>query len=238
MPDRDDAPMCKVPAADFDMGGDPKRRVRITRDFLIDQYEVTNAQLAAFVDANPDAKCTNGFGDDCTTGWRVTATGVHGFVLTPDVASLPASVPHAIAVRYCEWTGKRLPTEAEWELAARVDPATGVARAYPWGDTYESGNANVADAKRPGRANVGSFVKDRSPIGAYDMAGNSREHVADCFEEELPVCAELCIDPLIGSTCSDHASRSGESFNTAEEARLTRRLRVRGSAPAGWRCAH
>src|SRR5262245_24294801 len=70
MPGRDASPMCLVPRGELAMGDDPKRRVRISRDFYIDQYEVTNAQLAAFVDANPDAKCKSGFGDDCTTGWR------------------------------------------------------------------------------------------------------------------------------------------------------------------------
>jgi iron(II)-dependent oxidoreductase len=211
-PDRDHAPMCWVPPAEFTMGtpvepdrpqDGPARRVRITSGFWLDQTEVTIEQFAKFLDANPDVKCNGVHArPDCTSGWTDMEHSILGFNLTDANARLPAEATFVVAQRYCEWAGKRLPTEAEWELAARVDPATGVERTYPWGDTYEPGITNDhARVPHQGRLPVGSFPRDRSAVGVLDLGGNVAEITADCYRAVVPPCAEACVDPVVVSGC-------------------------------------
>jgi formylglycine-generating enzyme required for sulfatase activity len=179
------------------------RRVRITRGFYLDQFEVTVAQFARFLRSHGN-RCGEA---DCFNNAYEPPIDISNerFEVRPGTETLPmAHVAFRVAVAFCEWAGKRLPTEAEWELAARHDPVSKQDRLYPWGDTYRDGVTNCARDEcndgYPLEAPVGAFREDRSPIGAYDMGGNAYEWVNDCYRKNVE-CGDPCVDPSITDHC-------------------------------------
>lgn len=161
--------MVLIPAGVFLMGSAdgeqderPPHRVRLNA-FYIDKYEVTNAQYKAFMQAT---------GHAAPRYWKDKR-----FALP---TAPVVGVTWYDARDYCRWRGKRLPTEAEWERAARGPDGY----LWPWGNSYKEGYANVegdADGYRY-TAPVGSFEKGKTVEGVYDMAGNVWEWVADWYE--------------------------------------------------------
>ncbi len=83
---------------------------------------------------------------------------------------------------YCRWAGRRLPTEAEWEMAATVEPATGHKRRYPWGDGAPTAARASLDFGAGGTIDVRALPEGDSPVGCRQMIGNVWEWVADTFQ--------------------------------------------------------
>lgn len=171
--------MVYIPAGEFIMGTDktkekeippayglkkppyedekPMRKVFL-KAFYIDKYEVTHAQYRKFVGATrhpwPDY-------------WK------EGY--NPAWDNYPIfNVSWEDGNAYCQWIGKRLPTEQEWEKAARGTDG----RRFPWGNEYDSNNANTL---QKGITPVGFFKLDVSPYGVYDLGGNLIEWVANWY---------------------------------------------------------
>lgn len=167
---KDGAEMVLIPAGEFQMGSvdgfdDEKPVHTVYVDaFYMDVYEVTNALYKKFVDA------TGHSAPECRDNSTYNA---------PEQPVVGVSWHDAIA--YAEWSGKRLPTEAEWEKAARGGLK---AKKYPWGDKLTHGDANYSGTggkdRWDGTSPVGSF--SANGYGLYDMAGNVYEWCADWYD--------------------------------------------------------
>jgi serine/threonine-protein kinase len=165
----------EVPAGSFLMGSEagavderPVHRVSGSA-FVMDRYEVTNARYAACVQAG-----------DCSEPALASSFTRPAYFGAADYNDYPViHVSWGQAASFCAWAGGRLPTEAEWERAAR---GTADSRTYPWGDSApDCTKANLAgcvgDTDRVGRRPAG-----QSPYGVFDMAGNVWEWTADWYE--------------------------------------------------------
>lgn len=170
----DGAPMVLVPAGEFTMGSndgsdDEKPVHQVYLDaYYLDKYEVTVGQYAKFLEAT---------GFNGPPMWTTMDQPSHR--KRPIV-----NVDWSDASNYCEWAGKRLPTEAEWEKAARGTDG----RLYPWGNdpptplhaNYGKTGSHNYDALLP----VGTLEAGKSPYGVYDMAGNVWEWVSDWYDSD------------------------------------------------------
>jgi len=184
-----------VPAGPFIMGTNkpdsdeqdrPQHTAR-TGAFMIDKFPVTNAQYAMFVADTAHKSPSH---------WK---TGVipRGFETNPVVM-----VTWQDASDYCTWAGKRLPSEAEWEKAARGTDG----RRWPWGNRMDPKLLNTYNT-RGTTTSVFLHIKGASPYGAVDMAGNVSEWTADDFT------------PYKGShapTAMFMVDQSGSSYGAAE----------------------
>jgi len=204
--------------------------------FWIDQLEVTNGRYAAYVAAG-----------ECRPPM---ATGSHSrdhYFDDSAFADYPVIfVSWFDANDYCAWAGKRLPTEAEWERAARGDDN----RRWPWGDTWDGTKANFCDANCVHRwrdesaddghtdtAPVGSYPAGASPSGALDMAGNVWEWVADWYASYSP---DPDFDPLVAQGSEIKVLRGGSYDFVAAGLRATYRYEdgaTHRQDSFGFRCA-
>ena len=224
---KDGMVMVYVPAGEFLMGSadsdkdaqsDEKPQHTVYLDaFWIDRTEATNAQYKKCAQAGA-CKASGYASDSKYNGDNQPVVGVSW-----DAAQA-----------YCQWAGRQLPTEAQWEKAARGAQADG--RIYPWGNqpaTCEyavmsdgSGNGCGEDAPWP----VGSKPKGASPYGALDMAGNVWEWVADWYEEKY--YANSPSRNPIGPSSGQYRVLRGGSFGL--DARYVRGAFRLRAAPGYW----
>jgi formylglycine-generating enzyme required for sulfatase activity len=244
--------MALIPPGEFTMGTPegsdgfpdehPERRVYLS-GYLIDRFEVTNHAYAAFVHA---------------TGHRAPENSNQAATLWANNQPVPGIEQHPVvnvswddAATYCRWVGKRLPTEAEWEKAARGTDS----RRYPWGNEWDFTMANSASywaqrtiefssgtdwdafwvngdgariAKEKGIQGevltmpVDSFPRSVSPYGLFGMAGNAAEWVQDWYDPNYYPMA-LLSDPSGPSRGAIKAMRGGSWLKPARSLRTSDR---------------
>ena len=257
--ENDSSDMAFIAGGWFEMGsGDiqdewPQHRVFVD-DFSMDRYEVTNAKSStktnggAYLWVDPETQWVQVSGAD----WRHPrgpGTSIDGVMDHPVI-----NVSYNDALAFCRWADKRLPTEAEWEKAARGTDG----RKFPWGDeSPNSGNrANFAD-KNPKvqlkmdwaveeaddghlyTAPVGSYPQGTSPYGLLDMAGNAWEWCSDWYGETYyPTAPEQ--NPPGPDSGEERVLRGGGFFAFEPAIRCSVRFTEKpGTAYAsgGFRCA-
>ena len=208
--------MVLIPAGEFQMGSNapeadddeqPVHTVSIDA-FFMDKYEVTNLAYKKFVLANPrwgkDRIDSNFHDGNYLFYWN-------GNDYRGGKANHPVvHVSWYAAVAYSKWMGKRLPTEAEWEYAARGGLS---GKAYPWGDVIDSGKANYGRNVEVGDTTaVGKYPPNK--YGLYDMAGNVWEWCLDEYNEDF-YCTSPRENPLSGANNPDWVMNNFTGVKTA-----------------------
>jgi formylglycine-generating enzyme required for sulfatase activity len=241
----DGMPIIYIPAGNFTMGSEnyydnekPVHDVYLDA-YWIDKFEVTNAQYQMCVNV-----------DKCVAPKKSRSFTRDHYYDDPNYAHFPVMyVTWFNAQDYCEWAGGRLPTEAEWEKAARGDTVT---RVYPWGGALDGGKANYcdrnceSDKKDPNvndgygdTAPIGNYPEGASPFGAMDMAGNVWEWVADWYGAEYYSRQTTWSNPTGPTSGEDRVIRGGSWINTAIIMRVSNRYSYSSDttySSIGFRC--
>lgn len=212
--------MVWVPAGEFIMGsgttGDtPERRVSLN-EFFIQAYEVTNREYGLFVTQLTYAPPVNTVAPEFTI-WK-------GAAYPPELEKHPVvNVNWKDADAYCKWAGGRLPTEAEWEKAARGTNGA----VYPWGNEWakERCNGEGDEDAFEQTAPVGTMAGGVSIFGAYDMCGNVAEWVADWFDKTYYLNAPM-LNPAGPASGNSKVFRGGTFSDPPDKLKAYRRQGV------------
>ena len=194
--------MVLIPAGEFLMGGNdndaldnekPQHIVHIEA-FYMDMYEITNAEYKKFIDANPDWQ-KNNIPSTYHNGDYLRLWKGNDYPKDKDYHPV-VYVSWYAAMAYAQWTSKRLPTEAEWEKAARGGLNKKI---YPWGNF-----------RNPSKANYGNYVRESTPVGSYspndyglyDVSGNVWEWCLDAYNPDFYDAAPR-ENPIAGESLTD-----------------------------------
>ena len=222
----DGAPAVLAPAGNFTMGDDeesPRRELYLDA-FYIDRFEVTTGRYAKFLAVTGSIRPPDGWEElDISRGAELPVVGVDW----NDAAA------------YCKWAGRRLPTEAEWEKAARGADN----RRYPWGDALPALDRANYDNASPeaysgGLAAVGAHAPGRSPFGVDDLAGNAAEWVADWYSDSF--LRSDVRNPKGPETGTARVVRGSGRFDPSERLIATKRYHANAGLrreDIGFRCA-
>jgi formylglycine-generating enzyme required for sulfatase activity len=230
------AEMVLIPAGPYSMGANieapyslPIHTVNVPA-FYMDIYEVTNAKYKAFCDATSRA-----YPDD------PDLPGMSNYFTNSAYANYPVvMVSWDDAGAYAAWAGKRLPSEAEWERAAKGNTNN---RQWPWGDIWNGAYANIYHNPEDGYAYtspVGNYPSGVSPAGCYDMAGNVWEWCEDDGHDSYngaPTDGSAWIDNPRGS---ERMGRGGHWYSDSINAQCAFRIFLdpaNQSFEVGFRCA-
>ncbi len=218
--------MAFVPGGAFSRGDNegpldsrPRRR-HVLRRFWIDRHEVTNSEYRLFIDA---------------TGRQPPPHWPGGNVPAGDENKPVVNVTWNDAVAFAEWAGKRLPTEAEWEKAARGADGS----RYPWGSRFSSESCNTRERGLGRVAAAGSYPQGASPYGVTEMAGNAREWTRDLYDGRYYITAPQT-DPRGPRSGTSRVVRGGSYRLSREWALAFARGRLRPDErepDLGFRCA-
>ena len=222
----DGMPQVYIPEGTFHMGGmDVRRAPNEIPDhdvqlgaYWMDQLEVTNAMYTL---------CMNAGACDPPQSFRSQRRA--DYFENPEFKDYPVVyVTWGQAKAYCEWAGRRLPTEAEWERAARGDDF----RTFPWGENKADGlltnfNMLVGDTSR-----VGTYPLGASPFGVLDMAGNVAEWVNDFYTFDYST-SDNFVNPTGPETSSsfNRVVRGGSLGDAEINIRVSKRSSVTGPNP-------
>jgi formylglycine-generating enzyme required for sulfatase activity len=217
-----------VPAGCFMMGSDPRQdpntltdeqpqhQVCFTNGYWLDKFDVTNAAFAAFVKAggynNDSLWSTDGLNwkqSKKISGPDITCTQFSNQPNQPRVC-----VNYYEAEAYANWRGGKLPTEAEWEYAARGTEDL----IYPWGNTFVQSKTNTAKAGHAKTTAVNTYPAGKSWIGAYDMVGNVWQWVRDWYDSNY-YSSSPDIDPTGPITGKSRSLRGGSWIDTSDSVR-------------------
>lgn len=233
--------MLTIPASAFTMGSPPglgeddERPAHVVNvsAFAIDRTEVTVGQYWRCVAAGA-----------CDPPTRDASPGETHYLNDPIFDNHPVvNVSWRAAKHYCIWRNKRLPTEAEWELAASWNSEKKAKLIWPWGNSAHRGRANVGHTSLHKPAPVGSFPTDLSPAGILDMGGNVSEWILDWYKVDY-YRVSATTNPA-GPTHRRGAGtgrvvRGGSFADVLDEARTANRryqAAAYGYPSVGFRCA-
>jgi len=173
--------MVRIPAGLF-LYGDEKVEEKIEKPFEIDVYPVTNMQYRRFIDS--DGYLNEVYWSDEGRQWKEKNEITQPRYWDDKGRNKPefpvVGVSYYEAKAYAKWAGKRLPTEMEWEKAARGTDG----RAYPWGDDFDEKKCNTFESGVKNTSRVGHYPKGIGPYGCCDMAGNVWEWTDSWYDRD------------------------------------------------------